>query len=107
VVGLALIIDSARYLIWDATQRAVFSKQVEYGRRDACLIYKEKGEKMKRSLAIFACLALTPFFFAQEAGAFPGERVLNGTAHVAHRVAYGFNRHVVQPARRVVVRHTS
>jgi hypothetical protein len=26
---------------------------------------------------------------------------------VAHRVAYGFNHHVIQPARRVIVRHTS
>jgi len=104
---LALIIDSARYLIWDATQRAVFSKQVEYGRRDACLIYKEKGEKMKRSIAVLACAVLAPFLLAQEAGAFPGERVLDKTAQVAHRVAYGFNRHVVQPAKRVVERHTS
>ena len=82
-------------------------KQLEYFRRGPCLIYKEKGEKMKRSIAIIACVVLTPFFFAQEASAFPGERILYRTAHVAHRVAYGFNRHVVQPARRVVVRHTS
>ena len=83
-----------------------FLKKVEYGRRDTCPT-KEKGEKMKRSITIIACVALTPFFFAQEASAFPGERILYRTAHVAHRVAYGFNRHVVQPARRVVVRHTS
>jgi len=62
---------------------------------------------MERLIAILACAGLAPFLLAQEAGAFPGERVLDKTAHVAHRVAYGFNRHVVQPARRVVIRHTS
>lgn len=62
---------------------------------------------MKQSIGIFACVVLAPLFVAQEASAFPGERVLDKTAHVAHRVAYGFNHHVIQPARRVIVRHTS
>jgi len=62
---------------------------------------------MKRSIAIFACAMLTPFLLAQEAGAFPGERIVNGAANVAHKAAYRINHHVVQPARRVVVRHTS
>jgi len=62
---------------------------------------------MKRLIVIFACAVLAPFFFAQEASAFPGERILGHAAHAAHRAAYGFNHHVVQPARRVVVRHTS
>ena len=62
---------------------------------------------MKRFIAILACVAVAPVFLAQEAGAFPGERIVNGAANVAHKAAYRINHHVVQPARRVVVRHTS
>jgi hypothetical protein len=61
---------------------------------------------MKYYITILTVAVLGTFLCAQEAAAFPGERVLDKTAHVAHRVAYGFNRHVIQPARRVIVRHT-
>ena len=62
---------------------------------------------MKRHILILICAAFAPFLCAQETAAGPVTFVVNKTAQVAHRVAYGFNRHVVQPARRVIVRHTS
>lgn len=61
---------------------------------------------MKRSIAVLACAVLSQFLVTQEASAFPGERIVQGAANVAHKAAYGINHHVVQPARRVVVRHT-
>jgi hypothetical protein len=62
---------------------------------------------MKRVIVIFASAVLTTFLGAQDAVAFPGERVFAKTTHFAHKAAYKINEHVVQPARRVVVRHTS
>jgi hypothetical protein len=66
--------------------------------------YKEKGQKMKRSIAIFACAVAAPFFLAQEAGAFPGERVFAKTARVVHKAAYKINQHVVHPVTHGVAR---
>ena len=59
---------------------------------------------MKRLIAIFACAALAPFFLAQEASAFPGERVFAQAAHVAHKAAYKINDHVVHPVTHGVAR---
>ena len=61
---------------------------------------------MKRTIVIFASGMLAMFLSAQNAGAFPGERLPYRTAHFAHRVAYNINYHVVQPTHRVIVRHT-
>jgi hypothetical protein len=58
---------------------------------------------MKRQILIFVCVASVPFAFAREsAAADPVTFVAKKTAHVAHTVASGFNRHVVQPARRTI-----
>jgi hypothetical protein len=43
---------------------------------------------------VFACAACA-FLFANNAIAFPGERVPYRAAHVAHRVVYGADRHIV------------
>jgi hypothetical protein len=59
---------------------------------------------MKRYIAIFGCAALTPFFLAQEAGAFPGERVFAKTTHVAHKAAYKINQHVIHPVTHGIAR---
>jgi hypothetical protein len=59
---------------------------------------------MKRSIAIFACVALAPFFLAQEAGAFPGERVFAKTTQVAHKAAYKINQHVIHPVTHGIAR---
>jgi hypothetical protein len=59
---------------------------------------------MKRSIAIFACAVLAPFFLAQEAGAFPGERVFAKTTHVAHKAAHKINAHVIHPVTHGIAR---
>jgi hypothetical protein len=61
--------------------------------------YKEKGENMKRSIAILASAVLATFLCAQNAAAFPGERMPYRAAHFAHKVAYHINYHVVHPVR--------
>ncbi len=62
---------------------------------------------MKRLIAIFASAVVAMFFCTQNAAAFPGERMPSRAAHFAGKVAYKINYHVVQPTRRVIVRHTS
>jgi len=52
---------------------------------------------MKRFITIFACAVLAPFFVAQEASAFPGERVFAKAANVAHKAAYKIDNHVIHP----------
>ena len=52
---------------------------------------------MKRYVAVFTAALLAMFLCAQNAAGFPGERVLNRTAHFAHRVAYKIDNHVVHP----------
>jgi hypothetical protein len=66
--------------------------------------YKEKGEKMKRPIAILVSAALATFLCAQNAAAFPGERMPSRTVHFAHKVAYKINYHVVHPARHGIAR---
>jgi hypothetical protein len=66
--------------------------------------YKEKGVKMKRSIAILASAALAMFLCAQNAAAFPGERMPSRAAHFAHKVAYKINYHVVHPVRHEIAR---
>jgi len=60
---------------------------------------------MKRFILIFASVMLTQLSCVREAAAFPGERVLDKTAHFAQKVGQKIDRHVVQPGRRVVARH--
>jgi len=52
---------------------------------------------MKRFMAIFACAVLAPFLCAQDAAAFPGERMPNRAAHFAGKVAYKIDNHVIHP----------
>jgi hypothetical protein len=52
---------------------------------------------MKRLIAIFACAVLAPFFFAQDAAAFPGERMPYRAAHFAGKVTAKIDNHVVHP----------
>ena len=61
---------------------------------------------MKRYILAFACAIVAQFLVTPEATAFPGERMPYRAAHFAHRVVYSIDRHVVRPARRVIVRHT-
>jgi hypothetical protein len=81
------------------------SKEVEYLRRHDCLIYKEEAEKMKRSILVLVCAATVQFFLAQNATAFPGERMPYRAAHFAHKVAYNINYHVVHPVTHGIARH--
>ena len=59
---------------------------------------------MKRYVAILAGAALTIFVCAQNAAGFPGERILNRTAHFAHKVAYKVDSHVIHPVTHGVAR---
>jgi hypothetical protein len=77
----------------------------EYGGRRHCLICKQNGENMKRSIAVLACVVFAQFLFTREAVAFPGERIFNKTVHFAYKAGQKIDRHVIQPGRRAVVRH--
>jgi hypothetical protein len=52
---------------------------------------------MKRYLGIFAGAMLTTFLWAQAAAAFPGERMPYRAAHLAGKVAYKIDKHVIHP----------
>ena len=52
---------------------------------------------MKGLMAILVCAVLAPFLCAQDAAAFPGERMPNRAAHFAGKVAYKIDNHVVHP----------
>jgi hypothetical protein len=66
--------------------------------------YKERGENMKRSITILTAAVLATFLCAQNAAAFPGERMPSRAAHFAHKVAYNINYHVVHPVRHGIAR---
>lgn len=59
---------------------------------------------MKRYTAILAASVIGIFLCAQNAAAFPGQRVLNRTAHFAHKVAYKVDQHVIHPVAHGVAR---
>jgi hypothetical protein len=59
---------------------------------------------MKRYILVLTCAALTPFLLAQEAGAFPGERVFAKTTQVAHKATYKINQHVIHPVTHGIAR---
>ena len=59
---------------------------------------------MKHSILVLACAATVQFFLAQNATAFPGERMPYRAAHFAHNVAYNINYHVVHPVRHGIAR---
>jgi len=52
---------------------------------------------MKRFITISAAAVLAMFFCAQNASAFPGERMPWRAAHFAQKVAYKIDNHVVHP----------
>ena len=52
---------------------------------------------MKRFTAILASAVLATFLCAQNASAFPGERMPYRAAHFAGKVANKIDNHVVQP----------
>jgi hypothetical protein len=79
-------------------------KQLEYRRRGPCLTYKEKGEKMKRSIAFLAVVALATFLSAKPAAAFPGERMPYRAANFAGKVAYKIDNHVIHPVTHGIAR---
>jgi hypothetical protein len=66
--------------------------------------YKEKGEKMKRTIAILASAMLATFVCAQNATAFPGQRMPSRAAHFAGKVAYKVDNHVIHPVTHGVAR---
>jgi hypothetical protein len=66
--------------------------------------YKEKGEKMKRTIAILASAVLATFVCVQNAPAFPGERMPSRAAHFAGKVAYKVDNHVIHPVTHGVAR---
>ena len=66
--------------------------------------YKEKGENMKRSIAIFASAVLAMFLSVNPATAFPGERMPSRAAHFAGKVADKVDKHVVHPVTHGVAR---
>jgi hypothetical protein len=59
--------------------------------------YKEKGEKMKRFTLVIAVAMGAMFLCAQNASAFPGERMPYRAAHFAGKVAAKIDNHVVHP----------
>jgi hypothetical protein len=77
---------------------------VEYWRRDDCLTYKEKGQKMKRYIEFLAVAALATLLSATPVAAFPGERVPSRAAHFAGKVAYKIDNHVIHPVTHGVAR---
>ena len=52
---------------------------------------------MKRLITIFAAAVCATFLCAQNASAFPGERMPYRAAHFAGKVAYKIDNHVVHP----------
>jgi len=52
---------------------------------------------MKRSILIFAGAAFVQLLFANDAAAFPGERIPDRAAHFANKVASKVDAHVVHP----------
>ena len=52
---------------------------------------------MKRTIAIFTVAVCGMFLYAQNAPAFPGERMPYRAAHFAGKVANKIDRHVVHP----------
>jgi len=58
---------------------------------------------MKRFILIVVC-AIAQFYFAQQAGAFPGERMPYRIGHFAHKVAYKIDQHVVHPVTHGIAR---
>ncbi len=60
---------------------------------------------MKRYIAILAAGVAGIFVCSQNAAAFPAERILNRTAHFAHKVAYKVDNHVVHPVTHGITRH--
>jgi hypothetical protein len=59
---------------------------------------------MKRTIAIFASTVLATFLYAQNAAAFPGERMPYRAAHFAGNVAYKIDNHVIHPVTHGVAR---
>ena len=59
---------------------------------------------MNRLMLILVCLAITQFFVAPNANAFPGERIANRAAHFGQRVAYKIDHRVVHPVTHGVAR---
>jgi hypothetical protein len=59
---------------------------------------------MKRSIVVLVCVAALQFVLAQNAGAFPGERIANRAAHFGQRVAYKIDNHVIHPVTHGIAR---
>ena len=59
---------------------------------------------MKRIIPIFACVVLAMFLSAQNAAAFPGERMPYRIAHFAGKVAYKIDNHVIHPVTHGIAR---
>jgi hypothetical protein len=59
---------------------------------------------MKRSIVVLVCAAALQFFVAQNAGAFPGERIPYRAAHFAGKVAYKIDNHVIHPVTHGIAR---
>ena len=60
---------------------------------------------MKCSIVVLVCAAAVQFFLAQNAPAFPGERMPYRAAHFAQKVAYKIDNHVIHPVTHGVARH--
>ena len=58
---------------------------------------------MKRLVFVAAVCAM--FLYAQNAGAFPGERMPYRAAHFAGKVAHKIDNHVVHPVTHGIKRH--
>ena len=93
-----------RVRVSSRTKPSFFANEVEYRRRDDCLTYKGKGEKMKRFIAFLAVVTLATFVSAKPAAAFPGERMPSRAAHFAGKVADKIDNHVIHPVTHGVAR---
>jgi len=59
---------------------------------------------MKRLITIFGLAVLATFLSAQNAAAFPGERMPSRAAHFAGKVAYKIDSHVIHPVTHGIAR---
>jgi hypothetical protein len=61
---------------------------------------------VKKTIVGIVCVAVAPFLLAQPTEAGPVKWAVNKASTVAHRAGHQIDKNLVQPSRRVIVRHT-
>jgi hypothetical protein len=62
---------------------------------------------MKNCIVRIVCAAMASFLLARTAAAGPVTFVAGKTAHFVHKASRKIDEHLIEPARRVIVNHTS